>query len=40
VHEAQMKAIFDPDRIARSDGRHDLLAIGASAIGGLLARLS
>jgi endogenous inhibitor of DNA gyrase (YacG/DUF329 family) len=39
VHEAQMKAIFDPDRIARSDGPHDLLSIGAGAIGGLLAGL-
>jgi endogenous inhibitor of DNA gyrase (YacG/DUF329 family) len=39
MHEAQMKAIFDPDRIARSDGRNDLVSIGAGAIGGLLAGL-
>ena len=39
VHEAQMKAIFDLDRIARSDGRHDLLSIGAGAISRLLTGL-
>jgi hypothetical protein len=40
LHEAQMQAIFNSDRIGSSDGRHDLLAIGAGAIGGLLERLS
>lgn len=36
VHEAQMQAILSQDRIAKSDGRYDLLEIGLGAIAQLL----
>ncbi len=35
--DAQIAAIFSPERIDRSGGHHDLLAIGVAAIGALLA---
>jgi hypothetical protein len=40
LHEAQMRAILDLDRIASSGGCHDLLSVGGSAIAGLLPELA
>jgi hypothetical protein len=37
LSDAQIKAIFDTERMRQSKGSDDLVAIGAAAIGGLLA---
>ena len=39
LSDAQINAIFDVERMRQSDGDDDLVAIGAAAIGGLIAGL-
>ena len=39
LSDAQINAIFDLNRVRQSDGDDDLVAIGAAAIGGLIAGL-
>jgi hypothetical protein len=39
LSDAQIKAIFDTERMRQSEGSDDLVAIGAAAIGGLIAGL-